>query len=985
MMSVSEKTTPPMVRASPFGRVLGSIGRALAAKPPGGASSFVQAYDDDLFRLIEPMPAPPDTLTDVAFLQYASYWTLTGERWLLIQRLHVKMDELLARAQDFEKPSFSDTRFNSWVKVVYQLCGHINTSNKQFLETLGKVYDRPVTLKRALRLVRIGLDEADRRYGGSFGSPGAWAGSVIAESAAVRRHLAYALNYLGRFAFSFGFSALFTERALQMLKGRFDISNLVMNVAQIPVSNGENAFLSHVDAACTEMGGFFDLGQSGNFTSLAARFRDYTPIVNSMMLNHVRTLSNLSRYDEVNRLVADLGLTYEDLLRRNHIDPFLQAILFDRMAFRRLLVTAEAFDADKGAAVRMVALRATLLTRAGRLDEARALLRGVRDFRKTSISDFARLSRAIEFILPLEDQETFILEIKRRILRMSKTATGMGAPDFVGRSIAVTRQANELKVMKGYQQAVSRMIDMGIATSRPEDDMLAPGDRVVLFTFIQDKVSPAIIAPLMPTLRRHGAKLFSLVRDGMANELVRRWRFSPQLTPSFDALDENEDTENSTGDLLNQWTIDPDKQVISCLGVNYYQGFYERLSRVLKVFTLDWRLPHVKFYFRMWLQQADRLIGALEGARHVAAERDIRITLVSLQSQFVPGFILKFYAAANADRFSHVNISSSYENWVSNISGKPLGTLTLLNNTTHPEPSAPAFGAAKDFERWLEDEYRPNQAAYAPVLDRLLSVKRAGDATEEAEAFFGRLKALKSRGGKVFCALGKIPYDLCVPYQGGPAHRSMKDWINHTVEIANNGPHILLVKPHPHEINYNISQKPNESFVDLIERPFANNVITTPQRGVGVQSLISEVDAFLCWNGSSIAELGAQGAKIVAADDWATKNYPIRVKTPADRADYEMMLRGEAEINMHPEFEERSKAYVAYLSTAPFAIPYPYVSRSSTNSGFNNAWYNWDWFSAEKLGELINSEDRIVSAFLPSRDNELGSAPINRVPSCANV
>jgi hypothetical protein len=53
----------------------------------------------------------------------------------------------------------------------------------------------------------------------------------------------------------------------------------------------------------------------------------------------------------------------------------------------------------------------------------------------------------------------------------------------------------------------------------------------------------------------------------------------------------------------------------------------------------------------------------------------------------------------------------------------------------------------------------------------------------------------------------------------------------------------------------------------------------------------------------------------------------------------------------------------SYTVDAPFTIPNPYVSRSSTNTNFNKAWINWDVFTPDRLHELEAFAPAILAAF----------------------
>lgn len=904
-------------------------------------------------------------LNDAEFLTVASHTAISLDADRFYFAFTSKVDELEKRTKLFAAPAFTDRRLAGWSVALCRTCGHFNGANKHFMLKTGRLFDDEALALRLIAMVRAGLEELDRRFERDIKSPEDWARCAVDKDAGVRRHLAYALNYIARYAYTFRHQKAFAEAALPLLKDRYDISAMFLNIAVIAFAQFSDPLYLHILKVVDECDDFLDPKSEPNYTCCADDFLQYSQRIEAILLTHVRNLTKLTRYDDVISLAERFDLSPAELVQRQIHGPFFTAIL-SRVQDLGPVIDAVSGLPRKNAIPKI--LQALLYARIGKLSKAQEVIASDIDISSLGLSELAKFSRAVDYILPARSQPGTITSIKERLVELSAASRYYGDENFMGRAVDIERQAQEAAVMKEYHSAVSRLFKLGLlsAAKGTERDQLAQGDSIVMLALIQDRVTPPILAPLFPILEKHGAKVFNLVHDGLSNKFVRPWKFSPRLTANFEALVGSPREKNA---LLHDWTLDPEKQEISCLGINLYQGFYERIARVLKVFEVDWSMPTAKSFLDLWVRQCDRLLCALEEAKAVAAPLGARITLVSLQGQFVPGYAMKLYAAANRDTFSHVTISSSYENWATNVGGKPLSTLTLLNNTAYPLPSAPSFGRGDDFSSWLETEFKPQRARHMEVVKQMTSLPRAGNPLPETEALLNRLANLRKGGAKIFCALGKITYDLAVPYQAGPAHSNMKDWINHTVETIRGTNNILLVKPHPHEINIDISQKANEMFCDLIQGDLPDNVIILPHRGVGVQDLMPYVSVFLCWNGSSIQELGAQGAKIVAGDVWAQHNYPVHVFLPADRRHYEQILRSEVSVEMHPEFQGLCEAYTAYMAASPFAFEYPYVGRSSTNTDFNRSWINWEHFTLEALSPLMERHDEIAGIFMPQKSN----------------
>jgi hypothetical protein len=573
-------------------------------------------------------------------------------------------------------------------------------------------------------------------------------------------------------------------------------------------------------------------------------------------------------------------------------------------------------------------------------------------------------------ITPLHSQSDAIVSIRRyisernvqsiltrldQLLEQSSLSVNLSVePTALARNIEAREMRREIKVIVDYREATKRLTDFGLINKKVSDK---PNRRILLMVFDQDRVSPLYVLPFVPYLQENGYSIYNLCDDAFCTDAVPLWPFSPQLSPDLrDVLG----LSLAPDQLLNEWNICPEQSIISCNGVNYFQGIYERVGRVFKRYTLDWSLPSVDAYVSMWVLQIDRLVYSLDRVRTYCHEHDHRVTLFSLQSHFTPYFALKAYAWTHPTIFEHVTLSSSYENWATNVSGQPLSTVTLQNNNHDPWPSAPAFGTRSQFENWYTEVFSTNEENYVESAAKLVSVERSGVPTDQVLEVKSRIQEqLRGPGSRVFCMLGKIPYDLAVPTQGGPAHTDMKDWINHTISCIKKSPNLLLIKPHPHELSTEIANRGNESWLDLIEQEIDNSIVVLPHRGVNLQNIVDDVDTFLVWNGSSIAELGSQGAQVVAADEWASRNYPLNVFLPRDRAHYERIIFGE-NVEMDPDFRKRSIAYLNFLVDAPFSMKFPFTGRSSTNVNFNRAWFEWDRLSKECLRDFYREHDSLL-------------------------
>src|SRR5690606_8189566 len=183
----------------------------------------------------------------------------------------------------------------------------------------------------------------------------------------------------------------------------------------------------------------------------------------------------------------------------------------------------------------------------------------------------------------------------------------------------------------------------------------------------------------------------------------------------------------------------------------------------------------------------------------------------------------------------------------------------LRNVTAHPELRTASFPIPAEFEAWYQTLGGRSERMLLQVRDTT-KVRRSTRVTPtpppEGLACLDRVRAWKANGGKVACAFGKVVCDMAAPTDGGPAHKNLKDWLNHTIESVRGSRTLLLIKPHPHELRNEIATFLTEHLVDLIEVDIPDNVIVTGQDWFDIHELGEWLDLGLIYNGTTAVELG---------------------------------------------------------------------------------------------------------------------------------
>ena len=909
----------------------------------------------DIQRLIAEAPSleySGNTATDVSLLGLLSFHLLNLDHDQFRSTAEQLLVNLEDRSREFQSDGFNLTRLNGWCAVVNNLAGFTHYANRYFLYRLGHVLDSPELSSRLEALVIAGFVELDRMFDRRIAGPSQWARVVHAEDAVGRARLANAVNYLQRDAYVFESSYPLGGLSELLAVDHYDILVRCATFPIVSYSRSDDRLYQSIIASVDSLEEYFTTTGPSSYLELMNRPFEKSKSAASLFGFLMTSCRALKRDDTVENVKRALMLEDEDLAawRPSSLPVPISDEDEDEFVDDCPLAWVEAAFGGESAAAKLK--RARLYMEYGDPEFAVGSLPDEPEVARMSLAVLHSYLALIGQLLSSSQLETCLGWVAPRLRRLSRSH--VHDINFAARAIQFSEVVEDHRILENANaafDAISRTVEM---PETPDES------RIVMFCLEQDRVTPALATALLPSLQEAGVVFRNLQQNRFENHVVQPWSRSPQLTADGAAL-----VGSAVGpDTFHlEWKVDLNAGIVESGGVNYYQGLYERVARILKVYTIDWELPATRGWVSRMLLQLDRAVAALEGVREIAERDSLSVRFVTLQSQFTPFSAIRAYCASHPDHLEHVTVSSSYENWKSNVGGEPLSTLALLNNTRHPEPSIPAFGTRKQFENWVEEEFAERPEHFKSMNEELTGMHRAGAPTREASAILDQMRQDRLEGRKVFCLLGKIPYDLAVPYQGGPAHESMADWLNHTIDVVGGTEHRLYVKPHPHEENLSISARAIEPFTQLIRNPESKGLAILPHKGVNVQDLIGLVDLFLCWNGSSIAELGSQGAAVMACDSWAAKNYPIEVSLPMDRDHYERVLRGIDAPVMHADFQTLSTAYTCFLVEAPFAIGSPFINRSSTNTLFNRATLDFEKLSDGAIPALLGRTEEILEIF----------------------
>ena len=409
----------------------------------------------------------------------------------------------------------------------------------------------------------------------------------------------------------------------------------------------------------------------------------------------------------------------------------------------------------------------------------------------------------------------------------------------------------------------------------------------------------------------------------------------------------------SFNDFKNEWEIDWPRRKITSRQINFYQGFYERLSTYSRRFNVDINEPSINRAFRENLIRSDTCLHICESIFSEVVSRGMPTSFVSGNSHVTPFSIFRDFARhKNHPLLNFVNCNVAYESYFSNLGSKFANTMCVTDMTLYPNTRSPFLARKDQFDFWYEAN--KDNPILVEKANNLINMNRVGSVTDvNAAEIIEFIKTQKACGKKIICAFGKVPVDLNVPYDGGPAHTDMADWINHTIDICNESDDlVLLVKPHPHELRPEIALDLVESFHDLITAELSGNVKLLGHKDINVHTLAPYLDLAILYNGSSSLELAAQGIPVLMTSFFGRYDYPVELNYPASREGYREFLLSMNYSVPSDENKKRAAFLICYLGTDEISILNQYSLRQLTNDKIGIP--QWD---KDKINYFLDNGD----------------------------
>lgn len=483
-----------------------------------------------------------------------------------------------------------------------------------------------------------------------------------------------------------------------------------------------------------------------------------------------------------------------------------------------------------------------------------------------------------------------------------------------------------------------------------------PKGYVIIFD-LGSRVTTGLMVPMSLSLLRKGYHVCSVVSSSMPKSL------RPELSEVSAIVRTNgsaltTEAWNSRA-LHNEWLVDWESGVVSCDGVNYFTFFLERISKLKRSYRGDLSTPEAKALFNDVLRKSDLALLVCKRLLKVS-ELGKPIRLVTMDTHFAPwGIIRRWCEVFGRKNGIHlVGLSIAYENYFSNLTSVEASTVSVEDMTAQPDLRHPFLGGRYRFHQFLNvlDATKIcRDTALSWIKVNRSRINNPSD--EQRDYVLKRISDERSRGKKVFCAMGKVLIDFAAPDDVGNVFQDFESWINALINFSRDTGALLLIKPHPHELRAEIVQGGVQCLRDLLPDDLPDSVVYLEHASFNSSEIAELIDGAFVWNGTICSEFPVLGCPVAAESIWASKDYPLESHVIKSRSEYLELFEGRRDIPLSSETINKAIAHLHFMKSKFVAIPYKYVRRAGTNQQIGpNIFYDDQITSLEEVGDP-NVED----------------------------
>jgi len=289
-------------------------------------------------------------------------------------------------------------------------------------------------------------------------------------------------------------------------------------------------------------------------------------------------------------------------------------------------------------------------------------------------------------------------------------------------------------------------------------------------------------------------------------------------------------------------------------GINFFYEIQCSMQRIYKSYTLDFDDETIVATAHEMIESCSLLLDIYRKIHQYANKENQKIIFCGWETTYLPNSIFNKLCSESTQKYVHyVALDRGYMHYF----GKERNASNIaMANLTKEKVVSRLSITRQELDSYSLSVADQEIADHSIIKALKESENRIVNNLQQTKSEVMRTISKFGHNRKIFVLFAHLFYDAPV-LDKSDAFQDMQEWIIETIKYFQKSEHLLLLKPHPLEINpFKPQIEPNQRLIDLV-KPYLGkeNIQLLHPLLFGTKDLISFLDCGLVWRSSVALEL----------------------------------------------------------------------------------------------------------------------------------
>jgi hypothetical protein len=304
----------------------------------------------------------------------------------------------------------------------------------------------------------------------------------------------------------------------------------------------------------------------------------------------------------------------------------------------------------------------------------------------------------------------------------------------------------------------------------------------------------------------------------------------------------------------HKWKIDIENKIIETGGIDFFALIKSNLTALQRRYNIDVSIETTNEMIPELVETCGLLLNYFKLLKKYALEKNIGIRIIGWEPLYIPNSILKMLCdkySENRD-IEFIDVGRGYKHYFGYHFKDCF--ISVANCTRHKVIDRLVI-TDEEFNDFNDSELELDELNSS--VQKALTKRNTDPSMEKKDEVIDLLKEYRERKKRIFVLFAHLFYDTPI-FDHSPSFQDMCEWIVETINFFRESDDVLLLKPHPSEIQpEHPEKKPQETLATYIsDEVLSDNIILLHPKMLSLNEISGYITCGLVWRSSVALELG---------------------------------------------------------------------------------------------------------------------------------